>query len=211
MLGGELQPEVELLQGVDAKWAEAPGSEEEELLVEGGQGALQPGGRASTVTRKRAEREEQCGGIKRRGHQSGTGQAGVKRRRQRQGKSAQGQAEGRWYLKGFSTSPGGTKPVAGKYTVGAVESQVWVHGAAGTEVWLGVKLAGSKGSKIGWIFSGKLQRLAGEDRIWWDRLRGKGREGWMVQWHRWEENGDKAVAGRGIRGEAMGWYSDLSK
>ena len=73
------------------------------------------------------EREEQCGGIKRRGHQSssGAGQAGVKRRRQRQGKSAQGQADGKWYLKGFSTSPGGTKPVVGKYTVGAVESQVW--------------------------------------------------------------------------------------
>jgi ribosomal protein L15 len=47
---------------------------------------LQPGDRASAVTRKRVEREEQCGGIKRRarGHQSGAGQAGVKRRRQRQ-------------------------------------------------------------------------------------------------------------------------------
>ena len=51
VLGGELQPEVELLQGVEAKWAEEPGSEEEEL-VEDGQGALQPGGRASTIMRK---------------------------------------------------------------------------------------------------------------------------------------------------------------
>ena len=124
-------------------------------MVEDGQGALQPGGRASTVMRKRVEREEQCRGIKRRGHQSGAGQAGVKRRRQRQGKSAQGQADGRWYLKGFSTSPGGIKPVAGKCTVGAVGPQVWVQGAADTEVWLGAKLAGSKGSKIGWMFSGK--------------------------------------------------------
>ena len=40
VLGGELQPEVELLQGVEAKWAGEPGSgEEEELVVEDGQGA----------------------------------------------------------------------------------------------------------------------------------------------------------------------------
>ena len=53
----------------------------------------------------------------------------LKRRRQRHGKSAQGQADGKWYLKGFGTSPGGIKPVAGnyKYTVGGVESQLWVH------------------------------------------------------------------------------------
>ena len=74
VLGGELQPEVELLQGVEARWAEEPGSEEEGELVEEGQGALQPGGRASAVIRKRVEREEQCGGIKRRWHQSGAGQ-----------------------------------------------------------------------------------------------------------------------------------------
>ena len=54
-------------------------------------------------------------------------------------------------------------PVAGKYSVGAVESQMWVQGAADTEVWLGVKLARSKGSVIGWMPSGKLQRLVGED------------------------------------------------
>ena len=90
VLGGELQPEVELLQGVEAQWAEEPGMAvgrtEEEELVEDGQDALQPGDRASAVTRKRVEREEQCGGIKRRarGHQSGASQAGVKRRRQRQ-------------------------------------------------------------------------------------------------------------------------------
>ena len=100
------------------------GGEEEGDRMKDGQGALQPGGRASAVMRKRAEREEQGGGIKRRGHQSGAGQAGVKRRRQRQRKSAHGQADGKWYLKGFSTNPGGTKPVAGKYTVGTVESQV---------------------------------------------------------------------------------------
>ena len=42
VLGGELQPEVELqlLQGVEAKWAEEPGNEEEEeFVVEDGQGA----------------------------------------------------------------------------------------------------------------------------------------------------------------------------
>ena len=60
---------------------------------------------------------------------------------------------------------------------------------------------------IGWVFSGKLQRLVGGDSRWWDRLRGKGREGWMVQRHRWEGNGGVAVAGGGIRrGEVVGWY-----
>ena len=77
VLGGGLQPGVELLQGVEARWAKGPGSVEEGRegeLVEEGQGALQPGGRASAVIRKRVEREEQCGGIKRRWHQSGAGQ-----------------------------------------------------------------------------------------------------------------------------------------
>ena len=206
VLGGELQPEVELLLGVEARWAEEPGSEEEGELVEDGQGVLQPGGRASAVMWKRVEREEQGGGIKRRGHQSVAGQAGVKRRRQRQGKSAQGQADGKWYLKGFSTSPGGTKPVAGKYTVGALESQVWVQGEAGTEVWLGVKLARSKGGGIGWMHSGELQRRVGDDCGWREKPRGKGREGWMVQRHRWESNGKEAVVGRGNKGEVLGWY-----
>ena len=81
---------------------------------------------------------------------------------------------------GISSGPapalsGCTKSVAGEYTVGAVESQVWVQGEAGTEVWLEVKLAGSKGSKIGWMFSGKLQRLVGEGRRWWDRPAAEGK------------------------------------
>ena len=33
----------------------------------------------------------------------------------------------------------------------------------GWKVWLGVKLARSKGSVIGWMSSGKLHRLVGED------------------------------------------------
>ena len=56
VLGGELQPEVGLLQGVEAKWAGEPGSEEEELVKEDGQGALQPGGTASAVMRKTQSR-----------------------------------------------------------------------------------------------------------------------------------------------------------
>ena len=102
--------------------------------------------------------------------------------------------------------------MAGKYSIVLsgcsgvpVEFQVWVQGAVGTEVWLGIKLAGSKGSVIGGMPSGKLQRLAAEESRWWDRLRGKGKR-WMVQRHRWEANGGKAVAGRGIRGEVMRWY-----
>ena len=75
--------------------------------------------------------------------------------------------------------------MAGKYTVGAVEPQVWAQGVAGTEVWLGVKLARSKVSVIGWMSSGGLERLVGVDNRWWDRLSRKGREGWMVQRHIW--------------------------
>ena len=96
--------------------------------------------------------------------------------------------------------------MAGKYTVGAVESQVWVQGAAGTEVWLGVKLARSKGSVIGWMLSGELQRRVGDDSGWREKLRGRGSGGWIVQRHRWESNGKEAVVCRGTRGEVLGWY-----
>ena len=52
-----------MLQGVEAKWIEGPGSgEEEELAKEEEQNALQPGNRASSVMRKRVEREELSGG-----------------------------------------------------------------------------------------------------------------------------------------------------
>ena len=55
----------------------------------------------------------------------------IRKRRRRQGRPAQEQAEGKWHLKGFSTSPGNTKLVAGRYTMKAVESQVWMQGVAG--------------------------------------------------------------------------------
>ena len=77
-------------------------------------------------------REKQAGGTKRRGGQGGTAQAGRKKREQRQRSALQKQAGGKWHLEGFSTSPGGDKPVAGNYAVGAVESQVWAQGLAGT-------------------------------------------------------------------------------
>ena len=119
------------------------------------------------------QREEQAGGTKRRGGLSGAGQAGGKKRRQRQGRAAQRQTVGKWHLEGFSTSPGGTKPVAGSYVVQwSLRCGCRVQHAL-FKVWLGVKLARTKGSVIGWIFSGKLQRLVGENNRWWDRLRGK--------------------------------------
>ena len=56
------EPEVELLQGVKAKWSKEPssGEEEGELVEEDGQGALrmQPGGRAPAKLRARVGREE---------------------------------------------------------------------------------------------------------------------------------------------------------
>jgi hypothetical protein len=74
-------------------------------------------------------------------------------------------------------------------------------------VWLGVKLAGNRGSVIGWISSGKLQRMVGGNNRWWDRLRGKGKEGWMVHGHRWEASSVEVAAVGGIRkGEVVGWY-----
>lgn len=54
-------------------------------------------------------------------------------------------------------------------------------GAANTEVWLGVKLAKDKRSAARWMFSGELQRRVGGDGRWREKLRGKGREGWIVQ------------------------------
>ena len=86
---------------------------------------------------------------------------GVRERRQKQRRPDQEHAEGRWYLKGFSTSPGCTKLVVGEHSVGSVESQVWVQGAAGKKVWLGVKLAKDKWSVTGWMFSEELQRVQG--------------------------------------------------
>ena len=100
--------------------------------------------------------------------------------------------------------------MVGKYTVGAMESQVWVKGAAGTKVWLGVKLARSRRGVVRWMHSGELQRRVGDDSGWREKLRGRGREVWMVQRHRWKSNGKETVVGRGKRGEVMGWYLPVS-
>jgi len=187
-------------EGSDSCWSGADSDSDSaaELEVVSGLPALGGAGEEAPLKPRglapKRMREEQAGGTKRRGGQGGTAQAGGKKRRQRQRRASQKQAGGKWQLEGFSTSPGGTKPVAGCYTVGAVESQVWVQGPAGTEVWLGVKLAGNRGGVIGWISSGKLQRLVDGNSRWWDRLRGKGKGGWMVQDHRWEEASGEAVA-----------------
>ena len=48
--------------------------------------------------------------------------------------------------------------------------------------------------------------MGGNNR-WLDRLRGKGKEGWVVQSHRWETTSGEAAAVGGIRkGEVVGWY-----
>ena len=84
---------------------------------------------------------------------------------------------------------------------------MWVHGPTGTKMWLGVKLAGTRGSVVGWISSVKLQRPVGGNDRWWDRLREKGTEGWMVQDHRWKAaNGEAAAVGNINNGEVVGWY-----
>ena len=97
--------------------------------------------------------------------------------------------------------------MAGSYAVGAGESHVWVQGPTCTKVWLGVKLSGTRGSVIGRISSEKLQRLVGGNDRRWDRLRGKGKEGWMVQDHRWEAaSGEAAAVGNIKKREVVGWY-----
>ena len=53
-------------------------------------------------------KEERCTRIDR-----GAEPRRIRERRTRQGRPTQEQVEGKWYLKGFSTSPGNTKPVAG--------------------------------------------------------------------------------------------------
>ena len=224
--------EARRLSGSDSCWSDSDGGSDNETapeldigpstlegagvavaqegdLEEEGLGSLQHQGKETAMPRKRVQREEQAGGTKRRGGLRGAGQAGGKKRRPRQGRATQGQTVGKCYLEGFCTSPGGIKPVACKYAVGAVESQVWVQGAAGTEVRLGVKPTGTKGSVIGSMLSGKLQRLVGGNNRWCDRPRGKGKEGWMVQSHRWEASGGEAalaVGGATRRREVVGWY-----
>ena len=164
----------------------------EGLEVEGVQDALQPGHRARAhLMRKRVEREEQSRGVKRR---RATGLGMLKKRRSKQERPGQETVRGEWHLEGFSTGPGNTKPMAGRYMAKAVQSQVWVQAGAGNskEIWLGVKLSRDKWNVsyvTGWMHSGELQRRAGGDGEWAERLRGKGREGWSVQEHRWEGNG----------------------
>ena len=52
-----------------------------------------------------------------------------------------------------------------------MESQVWVQGGAGKEIWLGVRLRKDKRSVTGWVHSGELQRRAGGDGEWIERLK----------------------------------------
>jgi hypothetical protein len=111
-------------------------------------------------------------------------------------------------MPGFSVDPGGAVLVAGRYTVGAVQSQVILQGPAGREIWLGVDLRrGRGGVKItGWMQSGELQRRAAGNADWLARLRGKGREGWSVEGHRWTGSGSPTSTGHGLRGAVVGWY-----
>ena len=53
---------------------------------------------------------------------------------------------------------------------------------------------GRGGVKItGWMQSGELQRRAAGSADWLARLRGKGREGWSVEDHRWTGSGSPAA------------------
>ena len=58
----------------------------------------------------------------------------------------------------------------------------------------------------GWMQSGELQRRAAGSADWLARLRGKGREGWSVEGHRWTDSGSPTATGHGLRGAVVGWY-----
>ena len=57
--------------------------------------------------------------------------------------------------------------VAGRYTVGAVQSHVILQGPAGREIWLAVDLRRGKGGEkvTGWIQSIELQRMAAGNAV----------------------------------------------
>ena len=111
------------------------------------------------------ERGEQGKGVKRRGAQGGAGSGMLKKRRSKQERPGQETVRGEWHLEGFSTGPGNTKPMTGRYMAKAVQSQVWVQAGAGNskEIWLGVKLGKDKRSVTGWVHSGELEGRAGAD------------------------------------------------
>ena len=52
--------------------------------------------------------------------------------------------------------------VAGRYTMGAIQSQVILQGPAGREIWLAVDMRRGKGGEkvTGWMQSSELQRRA---------------------------------------------------
>ena len=54
--------------------------------------------------------------------------------------------------------------------------------------------------------SSRLQEKVAGDADWLARLRGRGREGWGVEDHRWVCNESPAVTGHGLRGAVVGWY-----
>ena len=92
------------------------------------------------------------------------GEPRMRKRWQRQRRPTQENAGGKWYLRGFSTSPGGTNLMAGKYSVGAVESQ-----ETGTD-------GGVAGSEAG-------QEQRGGDRdVRVDAQWRASEEGWRRQW-----------------------------
>jgi hypothetical protein len=149
--------------------------------------------------RKRVQREEQIGGVKRRGGQGGAGQAGGKKRRQRQRRASQKQTGGKWHLEGFSTSPGGTKPVDGSYAVGVVESQVWVQGTTDREAWLGVKLVPREQGECHRV---DIQRKAAETGGWKQQVAGQAereRQG------RVDDTGSQ-MGGKQWGGSCNGWH-----
>ena len=95
------------------------------------QGALQLGDRAPTKLRKRMEREGQGKRAKRRlrGKGGGRPMSGMsKERGSKEERAGQGQAGGKWYLEDFSTGPGNTKSMIGRYNHGQGSGASGVHG-----------------------------------------------------------------------------------
>ena len=203
-LGGELQPEVQLLKPVEERWKRL---EEEEEMAEGearrgaeaeeGQPTLKPRGPAPGRARRLSEGQRRGNSKQRK--KEGQKKGGSKRCR--------APVRSKWYLPGFSLHPGSAVLVEGNYSVEVVQTQVVHSGEAGKEVWLGVKLRRSGGEVMGLMQCGVLQRKAAGSADWQSRLRGKTKEGWNTEQVRWEGGKEAAeAAGQSIRGAVVGWY-----
>ena len=209
ILGGALQPEVDLVEESERLAASSGEEQEDEEWVAqlpGRRGGVQVGPcrkRKNTAPVKGAEGSgKQVAGDC---YREGAGSSKVQRKSRKKRE---------WYMEGFSENPGSAAQVEGEYTVGKVITQVVEDGTVGQGAWLGVELRMRGKMMTGWMQVGELKKKAADERGWRRRLRGAGREGWDVIAGGWVSSAgviDADGAGKGNRGSGgagavLGWY-----